>query len=56
MIGLQTLFQVCIHRTADNASKLIEGVLDEIIVEAVDIVENREVSEYNPVIRHWSFT
>ena len=24
--------------------------MDEIIVEAVDIVENREVSEYNPVI------
>lgn len=47
MEGLQTLFQVGIHRPAENLSKLIEGVLDEIIVDAVDIVENKEVSEYN---------
>ena len=47
MKGLQTLFQVGIHRPAENSSKLIEGVLDEIIVDAMDIVENNEVSEYN---------
>ena len=47
MKGLQTLFQVGIHRPAENSSKLIEGVLDEIIVDAMDIVENKEVSEYN---------
>ena len=46
MKGLQTLFQVGIHRPAEN-SAIIEGVLNKIIVDAMDIVENKEVSEYN---------
>ncbi|KAI6654414.1 hypothetical protein LOD99_810 [Oopsacas minuta] len=46
MKGLQTLFQVGILKQAEN-SAIIEGVLNEIIVDALDIVENKEVSEYN---------
>ena len=43
MEGMQTLFQVGIHRLTENSTKLIEGVLDEIIDDAMDIVENKEV-------------
>ena len=46
MKGLQTLFQVGIHRPVENPSKLIDGVLDDIIVDAMDTVENKEVSEF----------
>ena len=39
---IQNCFEL-IHKSAENSTKLLGGVLDDIIVDAMDTVENKEV-------------